>query len=66
MDEFLESRLARLQSDVADIRSDVTEMKWREERAKLDRQWRRDMIADFLWMLLQTAIILAALTGGFK
>jgi hypothetical protein len=61
-DQFLESRVARLESAVAHI----VEKSRREQFAAADRKWRRAEIAFHALMLLLNAIIVGALVHGFK
>jgi hypothetical protein len=64
--DLVESRFAQLQSDVAAIRTDIAEMRRREQLESFDRNLRRELFADWLLMLLQTTILLAALARGFN
>ena len=77
-DPFQESRVARLESDVAHIRSDIAEMKVdiREMRkdmtamdkriADLDHKLIHGLMSNRIWMLLQSAALLAILARAFK
>ena len=70
-DQSLESRVARLESDVAHIRSDIAEMKLdlRELRARitdLDRKLVHGLMSNRIWMLLQSAALLAVMARAFK
>ncbi len=77
-DQSLESRVARLESDVASIRSDIAEMKldFREMRkemsvidkriADLDSKLIHGLMSNRIWMLLQSATLLAVMARAFK
>lgn len=65
-DPVLESRLARLESELAYIRSNIAQMERREERARDDRIWLCEQIAFGVFMLVVTAAILGGATHGFR
>lgn len=70
-EQQLESRVARLESDVAHIRSDIAEMKLdirelRKDMADLAQQLTRGLAANRIWVLLQSAALLAVMARGFK
>lgn len=70
-DQILESRVARIESDVAHIRSDIAEMKldmreFRNELAKLKQDLISGLASNRIWMLLQSAALLAVMARAFK
>ena len=73
--EPLESRVARIEADVAHISSDVTELKLdvREIRKEMDRRFSEldrklihGLTSNRVWMLLQSAALLAVMARAFK
>ena len=58
-DQYLESRVARLESAVA-------HMGLHDQLAESDRRWRRDQTVFDILMLLLNAVTIAALAHGFK
>lgn len=70
-DPLVESRVARLESDVAHIRSDIGEIKrdvreLRQQLTELERRLIRGLASNRIWMLLQSAAILAVMARGFR
>jgi uncharacterized coiled-coil protein SlyX len=70
-DQTLESRMARLESDVSHMRSDIAGMKLdireiRKELAELNQKLIRGLAPNRIWMLLQSAAILAVMARAFK
>jgi len=77
-EQTLESRVARIESDVAHMRSDIAEMKLdirdfrmelagvRRELSELKQDLIRGLGSNRVWMLLQSAAILAVMARAFK
>jgi len=61
-DQLLESRVARLESALADIRSEMR----RQESANADKKRHREEIAFNILMTLLYALVIAGLAHGFK
>lgn len=58
--------IARLESELAWIRSEIAEMKRREELAVAEREMRCDRIIDGILTVLLTVLLVAAWAHGFK
>lgn len=67
--QAIELCVERLESELARLRSDVAEMKRREQLASDRRRFRRELVVDTILNVLHAvmlAIVLVALAHGFK
>lgn len=65
----LESRIGRLESQLARVRSDIAEMNRREQLAAAARRLRRERVTDGIWNVLQAALLaieVVALAHGLR